>query len=226
MDNIENDDDLSMYNEVKKEYELNQSIDLNDDELKEEYIVIPAASNGSDSNSKKDSMDLVRDFDDDEKGILLGITPGNFVEEDPWKNWQPQTAEEKDVQFEIAAALMDKKNIDITKAMEKARQKMVEMKRNNEPISVPANLSQRRASEIQNFGPSARKKTKNKETIDILMEFNDEIEKEMKMEQNVDDESYRIQSMIMQQIKNEKEKEKENENDEEDEVLINVETEK
>eukprot|EP01084_Bolivina_argentea_P176540 305473_1 len=115
----------------------------------------------------KSTMD--DELDEDEKEILLeeetpgGPTPGgpdeiyNPINNDialqpmvepaamSWENWQPTTEEEKEIQFEIAAALIDSSNMDTSKAMKIARKKIIEMKKKNEPLTVPSNLSPRRA---------------------------------------------------------------------------------
>merc|ERR1712083_1025404 len=92
--------------------------------------------NDDDIDGDEDNED-----EDDEKDILLGITPGgpNGVtpggpmedendESDAWNDWKPQTEQEKDLQFEIAAALMDKKGIEMGEAMKTALDLMIEMK--------------------------------------------------------------------------------------------------
>merc|ERR1712228_448509 len=104
-----------------------------------------------------------QDDDDEEKDILLGLTPGgpndattpgNEQEFDEWSDWQPQSEQEKDLQFEIAAALIDGSGgqIEMNQAMKEALLLMIQMKKNNEPLTVPSNLS----SQQQIIGPSAK----------------------------------------------------------------------
>eukprot|EP01084_Bolivina_argentea_P265477 450011_1 len=178
-----------------------------------------------DNNDEKDE-ELIED-EDDEKDILLGMTPGGPNDDitpggpvgaepepeavgviDKWINWQPITEEEKDLQFEISAGLIDNNpNIDMQKAIEIARQKIIEMKKNNKPLAIPDDLSsQRRGSQIQSIGPSAQKEKKKRESKLLKKKINNKNENNIQNniqndnDNDNDDDAYQMQAKIMAQI--------------------------